>query len=112
VKAAPVAMNVLRRIRAQSGSRRTGVFDLRRFAIAVLVYGLVAATGLAVAAFSQSVRSLHVELESAQRSQDELLAEYSRLLIERSMLASYHNVDQVAEGKLAMTFPETVERVR
>lgn len=105
-------MNILRRIRTQQSARRDVAFDARAFAIALLVYALVAATGLAIASFSQSVRSLHIQLESAQRSQDELLAEYSRLLIERSMLASYHNVDQVAEGKLAMTFPETVERVR
>ena len=50
-------------------------------------------------------------MERGQRSQDELLAEYSRLLLERSMLSSYENVDQVAEGELSMRFPEAVERI-
>jgi cell division protein FtsL len=91
---------------------RVGVaFEPRAFAIAVAIYAAIAATGISIASLSQAVRNLHIDLESTQREQDALLAEYSRLLIERSMLASYQNVDQVAERKLAMTFPEVVERM-
>jgi cell division protein FtsL len=78
----------------------------------VVVYALVAASGLGVAAQSQRVRDLFAELEHTQEQQDNLLSEYSRLLLERSMLASYQNVDQVAEQNLAMRFPELVERVK
>lgn len=77
----------------------------------VLVYLGVSASGVWVAAGSHHARQLFVQLERGQRSQDELLAEYSRLLLERSMLSSYENVDQVAERELQMRFPESVERV-
>jgi cell division protein FtsL len=50
-------------------------------------------------------------LEAAQRSQDEALAVQSRLLIERSALAAYQNVERTAQVKLDMQFPTTVERV-
>jgi len=77
----------------------------------VVVYTLVAASGIGVAAQSQRVRDLFTELERTQEQQDELLSEYSRLLLERSTLASYQNVDQIAERNLAMRFPELVERI-
>jgi cell division protein FtsL len=73
------------------------------------VYVGVALTGSV--AGEPEVRALHVDIESVQREQDALLAEYSRLLIERSMLGSYQNVDEVAERRLSMNFPEAVERV-
>ncbi|NJN51820.1 MAG: hypothetical protein HC809_08650 [Gammaproteobacteria bacterium] len=85
-------------------------FQVRPVVLAVAVYVGIAVTGLAIANFSQAVRNLHIELELTQRAQDGLLAEYSRLLIERSMLSSYQNVDQVAERQLDMSFPEVVER--
>jgi cell division protein FtsL len=77
----------------------------------IVVYTLIAASGMGVAAQSQRVRDLFAELERTQQQQDELLSEYSRLLLERSTLASYQNVDQIAEQSLAMRFPELVERV-
>jgi cell division protein FtsL len=77
----------------------------------VLVYAMVAGSGIAVAAQSQYVRDLFAALERTQEQQDELLSEYSRLLLERSTLASYQNIDQIAEQSLAMRFPELVERV-
>ena len=77
----------------------------------IAVYVLVAASGIGVAAQSQHVRDLFVELERTQTRQDELLSDYSRLLLERSTLASYQNVDLLAEQRLAMRFPELVERV-
>ncbi len=82
----------------------------RVLALAVAVYVGIAVTGIAIASLSQSVRNLHIELEATQRGHDALIEQYSRLLIERSMLASYQNVDEVAEGRLDMSFPETVER--
>ena len=80
-------------------------------AVAGAIYGGIAASGVSVAAVAQDVRGLFVTLAKNQSRQDELLAQYSRLLIERSTLSSYQNVDQAAERQLAMRFPETVERV-
>jgi cell division protein FtsL len=77
----------------------------------VVVYLGVAISGVWVAAGSHEARQLFVQLERGQRVQDELLADYSRLLLERSMLSSFENVDQVAEHRLSMRFPEAVERV-
>ncbi len=85
-------------------------FAPRQFAVAIAIYVAIALTGLSIATLSQSVRNQHIALGASQRQQDALLAEYSRLLIERSMLSSYQNVDQVAEGRLAMAFPESIER--
>ena len=86
--------------------------DVRWLAVGVAVYLGLAVTGVLIAWSSQSVRRLHVEIEANQRAQDAALAEYSRLLIERSMVGSFQNVDQVAERQLSMTFPESVERVK
>jgi cell division protein FtsL len=80
-------------------------------AVALAIYTGIAASGVCVAAVAQDVRGLFVALAKNQGRQDELLAQYSRLLIERGTLSSYQNVDQAAERQLAMRFPETVERV-
>jgi len=80
-------------------------------AVAGAIYAGIAASGVCVAAVAQDVRGLFVALAKTQTRQDELLAQYSRLLIERGTLSSYQNVDQAAERQLAMRFPETVERV-
>lgn len=80
-------------------------------AAACAIYIGIAASGVCVAAVAQDVRGLFVALAKNQNRQDELLAQYSRLLIERGTLSSYQNVDQAAERQLAMRFPETVERV-
>jgi cell division protein FtsL len=79
--------------------------------VAGAIYVGIAGSGVCVAAVAQDVRGLFVALAKNQSRQDELLAQYSRLLIERGTLSSYQNVDQAAERQLAMRFPETVERV-
>lgn len=94
--------------------RRTAVApkaNWRWFAAAGAIYVGIAVSGVGVAATAQDVRGLFVALAKNQAQQDELLAQYSRLLIERGTLSSYQNVDQAAERQLAMRFPETVERV-
>jgi len=85
--------------------------SLVRFATWLLLLVLVVASGLQVARTSQEVRSLHVLREQAQREQDEHLAEYSRLLIERAALAAYQSVERTARDELGMSFPEDVERI-
>jgi cell division protein FtsL len=76
-----------------------------------VLYAAIALTGVWIASLAQDVRGLFVALERNQQQQDALLAEYSRLLLERGTLASYQNVDEMAERRLAMRFPEQVERV-
>ena len=78
---------------------------------AAVVYVGVALSGVWIASLGQDVRGLFVAIERNQQTQDALLDQYSRLLIERGTLASYQNVDQLAEAQLAMRFPEVVERV-
>lgn len=39
------------------------------------------------------------------------MSEYTRLLLERSALSAYQNIERVAVTELAMTFPEQVERI-
>jgi cell division protein FtsL len=84
-----------------------------RKALALLVLlAAVVGSGIQVAWVSHEVRSLHGDLEAAQRDQDEHLSEYSRLLLERSALSAYQNVERLAEGELAMQFPDKVERLK
>ncbi len=80
-------------------------------AATAVIYVGVALTGVWIASLGHDVRGLFVAIEQNQQSQDAILAQYSRLLIERGTLASYQNVDQLAERQLAMRFPELVERV-
>jgi cell division protein FtsL len=81
-----------------------------RLLVAVLLLAVVA-SGVQVAYSSHEVRSLHGELQAAQRRQDAQLAEHSRLLLERSVQTSYANVERVAEVQLEMVFPNAVEEV-
>jgi cell division protein FtsL len=77
----------------------------------LIVLALAVASGIQVAQQTHEVRRLHAEIQAMQRTQDELFAEYSRLLLERSTLAAYQNIERVAEAELAMQFPDTVERL-
>jgi cell division protein FtsL len=76
-----------------------------------VIYLGVAVTGVLVARSSQEMRTLYLAVEQNQGVRDQLLAQYSRLLLERSTLSSYQNVDEIAEQTLDMRFPERVERV-
>jgi cell division protein FtsL len=82
-----------------------------QFWFAVVLLLVVVGSGVQVALQTHEVRRLHADLQAAQRAQDELLAEYSRLLLERSALAAFQNVERLAEARLAMQFPDTVERL-
>lgn len=85
--------------------------NARQGLIFVLLLLAVVGSGIQVALVSHEVRRLHGALENAQKTQDEHLAEFSRLLLERSALSAYQNVERLAEEELAMQFPETVERI-
>jgi cell division protein FtsL len=51
------------------------------------------------------MRGLYQELDLVQRQQNELLAEHSRLLLERGARASLNEVELAAEQELEMYFP-------
>lgn len=72
---------------------------------------LVVVSGVQVAVSAHQTRTLHAQLESAQKAQDDALAVQSRLLIERAALAAYQNVERTAQTELGMDFPKTVQRV-
>lgn len=79
----------------------------------VLAVGMGAAvSGMQVAAQAQDMRQAFRALSSAQEHRDALLAEYSRLLLERGMLSSYRNVGDTAANALGMRFPEEFKAVR
>ncbi len=83
----------------------------RQTILFVVLLLAVVGSGIQVALVSHRVRLLHGDLEAAQKAQDAHLAEYSRLLLERSALAAYQNVERLAEQELAMRFPDQVERI-
>ncbi len=68
-------------------------------------------SGAQVAFTTHEVRETHVALEALMQGQDRLLAEHSRLLLERGALAAYQNVERVAKSELSMRFPTDVERI-
>ena len=76
----------------------------------VLLIGAVA-SGIQVVFTSHHLRQIHGELEATRHRQDRLLAEHSRLLLERGALAAYQHVERVAEAELKMQFPNEVERI-
>lgn len=84
---------------------------MRETLVFLLLVVAIVGSGIQVALVSHQVRRLHSELEVAQKTQDEHLAEYSRLLLERSALSAYQNVERLAEDKLDMRFPRDVERI-
>jgi cell division protein FtsL len=77
----------------------------------VILLSVAVASGIQVAYRTNEVRRLHAEMQAMQRTQDELLSDYSRLLLERSTLAAFQNVERIAQTELAMQFPETMERL-
>jgi cell division protein FtsL len=77
----------------------------------LVVLAAAVVSGVQVARQAHDVRELHAALQDVQHRQDELMSEYTRLLLERSALSAYQNIERVAVTELAMTFPEQVERI-
>ena len=98
-------------------SRARGLADTRYefsrwqlLVILVITVSLIS-SGLALVQAAQTMRSLHSELDQLQTRQHRLMAEYSRLLLERSSFASLQTVETVATQELRMRFPQTIEEV-
>ena len=94
--------------KTKSSKRRLDntVSDNRILLFASAVYLGIAVTGLYVAAGSQDMRVLFQQMSDNQKTRDSLLAEHSRLLLERGTHSTYQNIDRVAEVQLNMKFPE------
>ena len=84
---------------------------LRRWGPVFGVCLLAAASGIQVASHAQDTRHSFLRLTAVQQERDTLLAEYSRLLLERATLSSYRHVGEMAEERLSMRFPEQVTPV-
>lgn len=77
--------------------------------LALTLFAGVVASGIQVALQAQEVRQIQRALEETRHRQDRLLAEHSRLLLERGALSSYQNVQRAAQTELDMRFPAQVE---
>ena len=98
-------------------SRARGLADTRYefsrwhlLVVLVITVSLIS-SGLALVQAAQSMRALHSQLDQLQTRQHRLMAEYSRLLLERSSFASLQTVETVATQELRMQFPQTIEEV-
>lgn len=77
----------------------------------VVLLAVCVALGAQVASQSQRMRALYSQLQQDQETQDGLLEQRSRLLLERGALNSYSAVETMAREQLEMRFPETISRV-
>lgn len=84
------------------------LFGLPLGAVAFVLLGLVIASGVQVASKAHEVRRLHAQLESMGKEYNALLAENSRLTLERGARASYARVEKEASEKLTMHFPDQI----
>lgn len=82
-----------------------------RLGLMLVLLTAAVASGVQVVFTSHQLREIHGMLETTRHRQDELLAEHSRLLLERGALAAYQHVERVAEVELRMQFPNEVERI-
>ena len=82
-----------------------------KFLVWLSVLVAAVSSGVMLVRSANTMRELHIELDAAQRAQDNELADYSRLLLERAAIAAYQNVERVARTELEMHFPVNVERV-
>lgn len=71
----------------------------------------VVGSGLTLVKSAQQMRSLHSSLDGLQSKQDRLMAQYSRLLLERSTFAGLQTVEIVASEELNMSFPIEIQAV-
>lgn len=78
---------------------------MSRFLLGVL---LLAVVGSAIGVVYERYRhrQLFVELTRLERERDELNIEFGRLQLEQATWAQANRIDQVAQSRLGMKFPE------
>ncbi len=85
--------------------------DGARWVLTLVLLAGAVGSALQAVMVSHQHREVHGMLEETRNYQDLLLAEHSRLLLERGALAAYHHVERVAQAELNMQFPDNVERL-
>lgn len=73
--------------------------------VAVVVAGLVAASGLGVVEAEHRSRQLFAELEELHREKDRLQVDWGRLRLEESTWATQPRIESVARNKLHLAEP-------
>ncbi len=71
----------------------------------VALLAFIAISGLSVVQGAHDMRDLYRQLGEVQREHDTLLADHSRLLLERGARSSLQNIEEVAQRDLDMEFP-------
>ena len=94
--------------RDAAGRRRGAV---KRLGLTLALFAGALGSAFQVVMVAHQQRVIHGLLEQTRNHQDLLLAEHSRLLLERGALAAYHQVERVAEAELNMRFPENVKNM-
>ena len=110
-KRAKVASLKSARTSARQRAADASISSWKGVGVGVLLLVLCVALGVQSAKQSQRMRALYSELQKDQADRDKLLAQRSRLLIERGALNSYNSAEKLASEKLGMRFPETITRV-
>jgi cell division protein FtsL len=84
-----------------------------RLGAAFIVVLLVATIGsaLGVVYARQKHRQLFIELTRLERERDDVNIEFGRLQLEQATWAETNRIEQIATGKLGMTYPNPKEVV-
>lgn len=93
-----------------AAENRTG-WGWRGVGVGVALLAICIGLGVQVSNQSQQMRALYSQLQQNQEDKDALLAERSKLLLERGALNNYSAAETIARDQLDMRFPETITRV-
>jgi cell division protein FtsL len=69
------------------------------------------ASAIAVVYTRQQHRDLFIQLNALERQRDEMNIEFGRLQLEQATLAETNRVEQIATGKLGMSYPASKDIV-
>ena len=109
LKPKPLARKNTAKVVAASKQRKT-VSVQWVAGVVILLLGIFY-SGLRLVESADEMRFLYRSMDELQTNQNVLLANYSRLLLERSTLASMQTVEVVAKSELQMFFPENIVQV-
>ena len=107
----PKALAKTSRASAANTSLQRKTIPLQWVAGVVILLMGIFYSGLRLVESADEMRFLYRSMDELQTNQNVLLANYSRLLLERSTLASMQTVEVVAKTELQMFFPETSVQV-
>ena len=76
----------------------------------LFLLGLNVLSALVLVFSTHELRQIHQSLDEAQRDETAELARHSRLLLEKSALASLNEVESIALRELGMEFPNNLAK--